>query len=98
MSKIFKGDAGTKLIVDLQDPSNPTLDLTGITVHDLDMKKPDGSAITFHANVVGTSLEYTFQAGELDQSGEWVGQAKVVTPDWSGRGSTFVFDVYEHFE
>lgn len=93
MSKIYIGDIGTNIIVDLGS------DITTATVKKIKYKKPDGTEGEWLANISGTRFfTYTSVSGDLDPIGKWILNAYVEMPAWQGHGETFcmvVHDIYK---
>ena len=93
MSKIYVGDVGTSISL------NTGLDLTGATVTDIYVKKPDGTLVTWTGTVTDdTCITRVTQAGDLDQKGVYYVQAKLSLGGWVGRGETANFTVYDVFK
>lgn len=93
MSKNYQNDVGTLLRVDVG------ADITDATTTTLYVTKPDGETVEWAGSVSDCNKEiwYTIQAGDWDQAGEYLLQAFVTTPAWSGRGDTVAFQIYEAF-
>jgi len=94
MSKIYQDDVGTVFEVDVGD------DLSSATTTDLKVRKPDGTTTTWTGTkdgVVNSQINYTIVEDDLDQVGEYLLQAYVVTPTWTGRGETAAFVVSSSF-
>lgn len=84
----FKGDIGLEIIVETD------FDLTGATVTDLKIKKPNGTIVTWDADIYDeTKLRYVTEDGDLDQYGIYEGMARVAVGTWSGSGDIFEFKV-----
>lgn len=95
MSKIYKGDEGTVLEVDVGE------DISTATTTELKVLKPDGAPATWVGSVnglVNTQIDYTIVNGDLDQAGKYRLQAYVVTVAWDGRGETVELMVYDEFD
>jgi len=92
-NKIFKGDAGTKIILDAG--SNIS---TG-TAFKIYYEKPSGATGSWDAELEGTQTAYYItQTTDLDQSGEWKFQLYVELPDWKGRGDIASLQIYDKIE
>lgn len=90
--KVYIGDTGTAVELDTG------VDLSGATVTEIAVQKPDGSAATWAASVTGsTKLRYVSLAATFDQAGTWRVQAKVTLPSGAWRGETAEFKVYKPF-
>lgn len=90
--KLYVGDVGTSIILDCGQ------DISAATARSIDVKKPDGSIVSWSAVASGTTaIRFDTVAGTLDKGGTWKVQARVTLPtgDWSG--ATAEFDVFERF-
>lgn len=88
MSKIYKDDVGTIILVDCG------INITTATVRELKVKKPDGTYATWAGVQEGTNqIKYVLQAGDVNQDGTYVIQAKVTMPSWSGSGEETILRV-----
>jgi len=90
MAKIYVGDVGTIFRIDTG------VALTAFTTHDINIRKPDSTVVTWVGTVNGTDntlIDYIAVTGDLDQAGTYTGQAVGIEPGWSGRGDTFHFVV-----
>lgn len=88
--KIYVGDVGTEILIDLQE------DISMATDHILFVKKPDGSFVQWIAEVHdGQYLKYVCQEGDLDHKGTYKIQPKISIAGWSGLGETVSFKVYD---
>lgn len=93
MNKVYKGDVGTEIVLDCGS------DISNATTMEILVLLPDGNTTTWSATLEGTdSVKYVIQSGDLDMVGMYMLQAKVVTPDWSGRGETFYLRVLDHYQ
>lgn len=92
IEKIYIADVGTEIILDLG------ADLTSAASPEISVKKPDGSVVSWPAEVVETTkLRHVLEAGDLDQAGVYHIQAVPNLSSWSGRGATVAVRVYENF-
>ena len=87
-NEIFVGDIGTVISVDT------TVDIEAATVHVLDVIFPDETTAIWVATQNGDFLEYTSQAGDLDQSGTHIIRARIETPAGKWRGTETTFKVH----
>ena len=88
MSVVFVGDIGAEIILDCGTA------VTTSTVRNILARSPRGVKKTWAAAVDGTnSIKYVTQAGDLDQSGDWLLQAYVELPGWSGHGDVTTLTV-----
>jgi len=86
------GDVGTYIDVDTK------MDLTGATVLQLHVRKPDGTSVVWDAvahPTKSTFLRYTTASGDIDQAGKWELTAYVLTPSWSGWGDRAYLAVHD---
>lgn len=91
--KVYVGDIGTKITVDVKE------DVSSATTLELIFRKPDLSEITRTATLESdTKISYTTISGDLDQFGRWRIQAHIVAPTFDVLGETDIFDVHEKFE
>lgn len=96
-NKIYVGDTGLAIVLDCGE------DITGATDTVMYVKKPDGTFVTWTAEVLTVSgetryLRYYTQAGDLDTKGRWRIQAGLTVSGWTGRGETTTFRVYDVFK
>ena len=88
MTQIFVGDTGTIIKLDCG------MDISTATVHNIVVRKPNGTKVTWAGTVNGTStILYVTQAGDLDIAGTWHFQAFVTMPGWTGTGEIATMDV-----
>lgn len=96
MSKIYLGDIGLAVIVDVGQ------DVSGATECSLEVRKPNGDQVSWSAvphTVSGETnfLRYVTTEGDLDVCGRYLVQAYVSLLSWSGYGETTSFKVYPRF-
>ena len=92
MGKIYKGDIGTILIVDVKS------DISDATKLSLKVLDPDGISREWAGTLEGTTkIKYVIISGDLDKVGTYKVQPYVERPGWIGRGETAVFFVNEVF-
>lgn len=77
----YVGDSYTQISLDTG------ISLTGATVTRILYKKPNGIKGFWTATVLGTSLQYQLQNGDIDQHGIWEIQAYVVIAGKSAYGN-----------
>lgn len=88
MTQIFVGDTGTIIKLDCG------VDISTATVHNIVVRKPNGTKVTWTGTVSGAStIIYITQAGDLDIAGTWHFQAFVTMPGWSGLGEVVTLDI-----
>ncbi len=101
--EIHVGDIGTVFEITLQDCSDPAaivpVDLTGATTIEIIFQKPPSTKVVQTGVVVnppGTDglIKYTSVADDLDKSGTWKIQARVVFPTGEWFSSVDEFIVY----
>ena len=93
IQKIYVGDIGTDIIVDCGS------DISTATVHELKVKKPDRTIVTWSADILNTKfIKHITVSGDLNQSGTYTIQSHIVIPsvgEWLGESASFV--VYTPF-
>ena len=86
----FKGEVSVPLRLETGE------DLTSATNKKIHVRKPNGDEFDDDATVVdSTKLEIVIP--ELDQAGPWKAQVGATLAPWGGRGSTFVWEVFDLF-
>ena len=91
MTKTYVGDVGTEIRLETE------ASLAGATTLEIAARKPDGTEATWTATADGTVVRYFTEAGDLDQSGQWLLQAVVVTASGAWRGETAKLKVYPEY-
>lgn len=82
MQVIFIGDSGTVLLLDCG------VNISSATLVKVIAKSPQGEKKEFIATVDGTNnVKYTTTSTDFDVVGNWLLQAYVQMPDWTGRGA-----------
>lgn len=90
MARIYRGDVGTKIIL------NAGFDISTQTTLKIKYVKPDGTKDEWNAELEGTKYAYyVTEAGDLDLTGIWTIQLYVVLTSWSGYGQIATFRVFE---
>jgi len=90
--KIYLGDVGTEILVDLIE------DISMATEHIFLVKKPDFQIVEWPAIIYESKfLKYVCQVGDLDQKGKYRIQPKISVTGWSGKGETVSFIVHDRF-
>jgi uncharacterized membrane protein len=96
VDKIYIGDVGTKFII------STGVDLTDATSTKAKIKKPGGTTVTWDCDVEGAAtggkISYETIANDLDEAGNYVGNAKVEFGAKKFTGETFGFMVLDEFE
>jgi hypothetical protein len=88
MGKIYVGDIGTLISLDTG------VDLTAAISVAILAIRPDGSKVVWIGFGLGTVINYTAQAGDLSQRGDWRLQAQVVLPSGKWSGETVILTVH----
>ena len=95
MSKIFKGDIGTKFIISVG------IDLKDAVSYKLNISKPDKSTVEWYTAIEGNpvtgKISHTAKEGDLNQAGLYKGHAFVNFGDSQFTGDGFQFIVFELF-
>jgi hypothetical protein len=82
----------------LVDSDGAAIDLSSTTQKQLVFKKPSGTTLTktavFYTDGTDGKIQYTSQAGDLSELGEWKWQADIVNPVGSWRSNIDQFRVY----
>jgi hypothetical protein len=90
--KLYTGDTGTVITLECGQ------DISAATVRNIQVRKPDGTTVTWSAVASGTTaVAFTTLAGSLDMPGRWRLQAHVTLPSGQWRGETAAVDVYSPF-
>jgi len=91
---IHMGDVGT--VVELTVKDNGTVvDISTATALTIKFKKPSGTTVTqtavFSTDGTDGKLKYTFQSGDLDETGTWEFQGNITSPSgsWNTEVSSF---------
>ncbi len=94
MSKIYVGDVGTVILINMGE------DISAATTANLIVRKPgDDTDYTWTGSVYNDDyLKYTTLSGNLSVEGEYKLQPSIVLPTWSGKGETVIIRVYDEFE
>lgn len=91
--KIYVGDVGTAIILDTEE------DLTDASAVTIEVRKPNGKEVTWTgAKFETTKVKYVIVIDDLDQSGKYHMQTKVITPTGSWRGGTVPMEVYKKWK
>jgi hypothetical protein len=93
MSKVYIGDIGTKLSLDIGE------NVSTATVKRIYYLKPDGKEGWWAATLETGNLilSYTTKAGDLDVAGSWKLQAYVEMTAWKGLSETITLVVNKRF-
>ena len=92
MGKLYVGDIGK--VVNVYCKSVIT-EITGIA---LEIRKPDGTEVSWDASIYGTKyVRSVTQEGDLDQAGTYRLQISFTLGECSGLSETGLFEVYAPF-
>ena len=98
--EIHIGDIGTAFRVAVVDSSDVVIDISTATTQEFSFRKPDGTTITkttvFDTDGTDGIIKYLTIADDLDKSGTWYIQAKVILPTGTWHSSTGSFEVYNN--
>lgn len=93
MGNIHINDIGTKFEVTIKD-NELIVDISDATTKEIIFKKPDDSVLTkpasFTTDGIDGKMEYSVVSGDLNVSGLWKLQVRIVTP--SGEWKTDITD------
>jgi len=92
---VYKNDIGTTIRVDTG------FDLTAATRTDLIVMKPNKNETVWTgapSSAGATLIDYVVGIGDLDFVGDYLLQAYVELPGWSGRGITTTLVVKDYYE
>lgn len=90
MAKVYKGDIGIVISVDMQE------DISTGTNQKFYVKDPAGTTTTWTATIYGTDyLRHTIATGEIATAGEYLIQPYIEIGSWKGRGETVTLVVEE---
>lgn len=82
MQVVFVGDSGTVILLDCG------VDISSATSVKIIAKSPQGEKKEFTSTIDGTNnVKYVIQSTDFDIAGNWLLQAYVQMPDWTGRGA-----------
>jgi hypothetical protein len=91
--KIYVGDIGTEIVLDLG------INVSGASTLNMKVKKPSGVVVTWTAVVDGgTLIKHVCEAGDLDRAGIYLIQAFVAIGGFSGHSVTVEVPVYDRFK
>lgn len=94
MVKIYKGDVGTELIIDLQESIEAA---TAIKIIILRPTRTDRVLVVDPTSVAATSVTYKTVNGDLDTVGKYWVQVYYEDPVWSGYSSLAQFTIGDIF-
>jgi len=89
MGKVFRGDIGTEIIIDMQ------IDISTATGISIAVEKPDGTTTTWTPFIYNTtSLKYIAVEGDFATAGVYTLQPRLTIGSWSGSGTECTLTVY----
>lgn len=94
MSGIYKGDVGT--IISL----NTGVVISGATALSIEALKPSGAKVSW-SGIIGDdtkSVEHVITAGELDEAGDYIVQAKLTLGSGIWRGASVTLKILDAFK
>jgi len=92
VEKHYSGEVGTAIVVDCGR------DVSEATICKILVKKPSGDEVEWDATVYQSNyLRYVVEEDDLDEVGEYEVQSYVEIDDWSGKGVTDRFIIYEKY-
>ena len=88
MGRIFKGDVGTEIIIDMQRDISTA---TGISIKVL---TPNKTQTTWTPSIYEDNfLKYTIISGDLSENGTYKIQPVMTLGSWTGSGTSVSFQV-----
>lgn len=101
VEEIHKNDIDTKFLVTIKDRTT-IVDISSTTTKEIIFKKSDGTVVTKIATLEtdGTDgkMYYKSLADDLNMSGSWMLQGKVVIGTGTWKSSIGLFTVYDNLE
>jgi hypothetical protein len=98
--EIHVNDVGTVFVLQMVDKDDTPLDISTATNTMFTFRKNDGTTIVKTAIFTGNGgdgkLQYTTIGGDMNQSGFWSVQAKVVMPAGTWYSAVIPFKVHEN--
>jgi len=94
MNKVYKPDIGTVISL------NTGQVITGATALSIEVQKPSGATASW-AGAIGAdtkSVEHTLVSGELDETGDYILQAKLTLGGGTWRGESVKMEVRDVFK
>ena len=77
MNRIHQGDIGTKLIFDIDPDGSSGINPGDILSAEIEVKKPNGSLVTWDATIDGKHIVYKTKYNDFDQAGVYFFQPRV---------------------
>lgn len=97
VDEIHYGDVGTVLTFTVYEGTN-IRDISGASTKQVKFRKPSGAVATETAEFVtdGTDgkVKYTTVADDLNETGQWKAQVKIITASTTNHSDTTLFYVY----
>ena len=98
--EIHVGDIGTSFEVTLVDSNGAIFPVATATTMNILFKKPGGTTLTKAGAWVTDGLDgkikYVSVSGDLDQPGDWVLQAYISKPGFTGHSGKSYFEVFSN--
>ena len=98
MTEFGLGDIGNTLILTVLE-DDVAKNISNATTKEYFIKRPNEVGVkviaAFNTTGVDGKLRYIFIAGDLDIVGLYEVQVSLVTPNWTGKSSSFFFTVRE---
>ena len=98
-AEIHVGDIGTQFIITLKDQDNAVMDISAVITKQIILKKPSGISViktaTFVTDGTDGKIYYRAITDDLNESGDWEIQAKVITDDpytWNSSIGEFLVE------
>lgn len=97
-ANIHIGDVGTLMRVTIYDQDNAAIDLSGVIVKKILLRKPNGQVVEktalFNTNGTDGKLKYTTLTGDIDVAGAWKLQGYIegTTTKWHSDIVEFTVD------
>ena len=96
--EIHLADIGTVFRLTLKDCDDVAVDISSATTKEIIFKKPDGTQVTkaasFYSDGTDGIIEYSTIEDDLDMTGTWKIQAKVIMPTGTWSSNIQSFKVY----
>jgi len=91
--KIYAGDVGTKIVLDAG------CNISNASLVEIVYRKPNGDTGKWKAVVENSRYAiYITGQGDLEESGTWKIQLRVILPDWKGHGEIVNFPIYKSLD
>jgi len=95
--EIFVGDIGTAFVLTVVEGTS-VVDISSASVKEMIFQKPSGVVVTktasFQTDGTDGKIRYITTSGDIDESGYWLYQGRIVLSSWSGHTDMHGFEVY----